>query len=136
MKKLIKADIRKLVAQAAKTKQFSRLRRHRRRPGVIIEQADLSPFVITRIDDGRTRIRPLHPLRFTPYLDDGCIMVADDKYNVFVSGRTRSEVIEEINQRLAFAWRHYAHADLGKLTAKAARFSQTMRDEFANDDAK
>jgi hypothetical protein len=98
-----------------------------------IEPVDLSAAVLpmVELDDFTLVANP--PLIVEPRLDEETQQVFEAdfvEFGVFVSGSTREELLDELQEHLEFAWTEYAEADDDELTEDAREIKQALRARF------
>ena len=96
---------------------------------------DLSPIAAPQFTvDGRVfRPSTVVPPFFTPSLDEDSgqlFTVRDDSLGIDTFAETRTRLVEELREQLAFMWREYAMADEEMLTESARKVKTALLSSF------
>lgn len=84
-------------------------------------------IVITDVVYGGLHLRFNEPVTFDAYQGEvDYWSISSDEWNLFVSGSSKEELIEELNEDFAFQWKEYALEDDVNLDEGARQLKQFL----------
>jgi hypothetical protein len=91
---------------------------------------DLSPLVVDRVEKGGRSLVLTPPIELEPEMDSEIgqyLVVGESSIGLDVSGRTRDELLDELETQLFYLWDTFALGDPATMTRKAAELGSRLR---------